>query len=59
MSSKVKSLIYLGCFILAVIVYQQSSLELTANKVYDQTEITEIHAQDETYQSTFIATPSE
>ena len=49
MSSKIKSLIYLSCFILAAIVYEQSSMEASANLLDNNTEIAETHSSDEVY----------
>lgn len=47
MTNKIKSLIYLSCFILAAIVYEQSSKETSGNLLDNNTEITETHSSDE------------
>ena len=52
MSSKIKSLIYLSCFIIAAIVYEQSSIETSANLLDNNTEIAETHSSDEVYSNT-------
>ena len=52
MSSKIKSLIYLSCFILAAIVYEQSNIETSANLLDNNTEIAETHSSDEVYSNT-------
>lgn len=47
MTNKIKSLIYLSCFILAAIVYEQSRIETSGNLLDNNTEITETHSSDE------------
>lgn len=52
MSSKIKSLIYLSCFIIAAIVYEQSNIETSANLLDNNTGIAETHSSDEVYSNT-------
>ena len=52
MSSKIKSLIYLSCFILAAVVYEQSSIEPSVNLLDNNTEIAETHSSDEAFSHT-------
>lgn len=49
MSNKIKSLIYLGCFILTAIIYQKAGVASEAEMLTDKSEITEAHATTDTY----------
>lgn len=52
MTNKIKSLIYLSCFVLAAIVYEQSNVEASTNMLDRNTEITETLSSDEAYVTT-------
>lgn len=56
MSIKIKSLIYLGCFVLAAIIYEQSSKEPSANLLNSTTEIAETHSSNKVDSNTLETT---
>lgn len=52
MSNKIKSLIYLSCFILAAIIYEQANMEPSANLLKNNTELAETDSSDEAFPHT-------
>ncbi len=49
MTNKIKSLIYLGCFILSAIVYQQTIVAVEADMLTDKSEIIKANPTADTF----------
>ncbi len=47
--NKIKSLIYLSCFILTAVIYEQAGVELSSDLLNNNSEIAEAHISDELY----------
>lgn len=49
MTNKIKSIIYLGCFIIAAVVYEQTDVAVEPDMMVNKSEMAEVHTTGNTY----------